>query len=148
MFKRVRDQREWRETQRAGREMMAWADRQPDPTSIPQQDPVPATDLAPPPMVDDFLPPDLLSASQGELAGMMMPWRGQLAVGGEVRTCPQCGTDRDWMILSTRGLIILRCRAGHETPEPALDAVWFNRHSGPIEHRHATLEDGLTYLGH
>lgn len=66
-------------------------------------------------MMDDFLPPELRSASPGELAGMMMPWRGQLAVGGEVRTCPQYGTDRDWMILS-----ILRRRAGHETPETAL----------------------------
>ncbi|MCM2392044.1 hypothetical protein [Streptomyces albipurpureus] len=141
MFKRKRDNREWRETQRAAQEMMQWADRQPDPTSTPQQDPDPTA-------VDDFLPPDLLSASQGELAGMMMPWRGQLIVDGEVRTCPQCGADRDWMILSTRGLILLRCHAGHETPEPALDTVWFNRNSGPMEHRHTTLEDGLKYFGH
>ena len=32
--------------------------------------------------------------------------------------------------------------------EPRLDAAWYNRNSGPADHFHPTLEDGLRRLGH
>ncbi|MFD4829212.1 hypothetical protein ACFWPV_05045 [Streptomyces uncialis] len=145
MFKR-RDNREWRETQRAAQGMMAWAQRQPDPNARPE--PVPATDPASSPVVDDFLPPDLLSASQGGVTGIMMPWKGPLVIEGEVRECPQCGAYRDVVLLAMGDRVWRRCREGHETLDPVLDGAWFNRHSGPMAHRFDSLDDGLRHLGH
>ncbi|MFI0743297.1 hypothetical protein ACH4PU_35270 [Streptomyces sp. NPDC021100] len=98
--------------------------------------------------VDDFLPPDLRMPSREEIAGMMMPFDKPLVIDGEVRSCPQCGAYRDWVLLSVRDEVWLRCRAGHETFEPRLDAAWYNRHSGPMDRWHPTLEDGLKHLGH
>ncbi|MGW6458682.1 hypothetical protein ACWF94_22670 [Streptomyces sp. NPDC055078] len=154
MFKRIRDSREWRETQSAGQEMMEWAQRQPfpeppaaRPEAAPAASPAPSPTAAVP-VVDDFLPPDLLSPSRGDLAGMMMPWRGPLVVDGEVRECPQCGAYRDWVVLAMRNTVWRRCREGHETLDPALDTAWFNRHSGAMEHNFGSLEEGLRHLGH
>ncbi|MFI1886022.1 hypothetical protein [Streptomyces jumonjinensis] len=153
MFERIRDDREWRETQSAGRDMLEWAQRQPSPEpraarpgTGPSGVPAPSPEVVA--VVDDFLPPDLLSASQGEVTGMMMPWPGPLVVEGEIRECPQCGAYRDWVILAMRDAVWRRCREGHETHDPTLDTAWFNRHSGPMEHRHATLGEGLRHLGH
>ncbi|MFF8958680.1 hypothetical protein [Streptomyces sp. NPDC014894] len=90
MFKRIRDNREWREAQSTGQAMMEWAHRQqfPEPPDA-QPEPAPAADSASSPaatpMVDDFLPPDLLSASRTGVTGMMMPWRRPLVVDSEVR---------------------------------------------------------------
>ncbi|MBC2878100.1 MULTISPECIES: hypothetical protein [Streptomyces] len=103
---------------------------------------------APAAEVDDFLPPDLRVPSREEIAGMMMPFDKPLVIDGEVRSCPQCGAYRDWVLLSVRDEVWLRCRAGHETLEPRLDAAWYNRHSGPMDRWHPTLEDGLKHLGH
>ncbi|MCC9707876.1 hypothetical protein E4N62_23010 [Streptomyces sp. MNU76] len=65
------------------------------------------------------------------------------------RTCPGCGAYRDWIVFCLRDdSVWLRCRAGHETKEPGLDAVWFNRNSGPVDRFHPTLEEGLRHLGH
>jgi hypothetical protein len=100
-------------------------------------------------VVPDFLPPDLRVPSRQEVAGVMMRWQQPLVIGGEVRTCPGCGMYRDWIIFCMRDdSIWLRCRAGHETKEPGLDAAWFNRHSGPVDRFHPTLEEGLRHLGH
>lgn len=149
MFKR-RDNREWRETQRAGQDMLEWAQRQPDPVTRPE--PAPATDPAfspeTAPVVDDFLPPELLSASQGEVTGMMMSWKGPLVVEGEVCECPQCGAYRDVVLLTMGDSVWRRCREGHEILEPALDGAWFNRHSGPMTDRFDSLGEGLRHLGH
>ncbi|QLE76339.1 hypothetical protein FGW37_26120 [Streptomyces rectiverticillatus] len=98
--------------------------------------------------VDDFLPPDLRVPSRDELAGMMMRYDKPLVIDGEVRSCPQCGAYRDWVLLSVRDEVWLRCRAGHETLEPRLDPAWYNRNSGPMDRWHPTLEDGLKHLGH
>ncbi|MER5780267.1 hypothetical protein ABT104_00860 [Streptomyces mobaraensis] len=103
---------------------------------------------APAAQVDDFLPPDLRVPSRDELAGMMMRFDKPLVIDGEVRSCPQCGAYRDWVLLSVRDEVWLRCRAGHETLEPRLDAAWYNRHSGPMDRWHPTLDDGLKHLGH
>ncbi|MFJ9034522.1 hypothetical protein ACIRQP_39995 [Streptomyces sp. NPDC102274] len=99
-------------------------------------------------MVDDFLPEDLRVPSRDEVAGMMMHLRRPLVIDGEVRECPRCGAYRDWIILSIRDEVWLRCRASHETLEHRLDTAWFNRNSGPMDAMHATFEDGLKYLGH
>lgn len=101
----------------------------------------------PVPVVGDFLPPDLIAPSQ-RTAGMMMPWPGPLVADGQVLTCRECGTYRDWIVLSQHGTVWVRCRAGHETHETRLDAAWFNRHSGPMQHHHASYEDGIRFLGH
>lgn len=100
-------------------------------------------------MVGDFLPPDLRVPSRHEVTGLMMRWKQPLVVGGEVRTCPGCGSYRDWIVLCLCGdSVWLRCRAGHETKELGLDAAWYNRNSGPVDRFHPTLEEGLRYLGH
>ncbi|MEU3188809.1 hypothetical protein ABZ707_32110 [Streptomyces sp. NPDC006923] len=98
--------------------------------------------------MDDFLPPDLRTPRREELTGMLMPWDKPLIIDGEVTACPQCGTYRDWIIITIREEVWLRCRAGHETHEHRLDTAWFNRNSGPMTHWHATLEDGLDAFGH
>ncbi|WP_432104101.1 hypothetical protein [Streptomyces sp. bgisy091] len=100
------------------------------------------------PVVDDFLPPELRVPSHDQVEGKMMPWKQPLVIGGEMTACPQCGAYRDWLILSTRGEIWLRCRAGHQHREDRLDTAWFNRHSGPADATHATFEDCLRHLGH
>ncbi|MCC3775861.1 hypothetical protein [Streptomyces sp. UNOB3_S3] len=111
--------------------------------------PMPADPVsAPAAEVDDFLPPDLRVPSRDEIAGMMMRYDKPLIIDGEVRSCPQCGAYRDWILLSVREEVWLRCRAGHETLEPQLDAAWYNRNSGPMNGWHPTLEDGLNHLGH
>ncbi|MFI1890263.1 hypothetical protein [Streptomyces jumonjinensis] len=99
-------------------------------------------------VVDDFLPPDFVAPSRGEMAGLMMPSPGPLVVDGEILTCPECDAYRDWIVLSLQGKVWLRCRAGHETHATRLDTVWFNRNSGPMMHSHDSYEDGIRFLGH
>ncbi|MFJ8676273.1 hypothetical protein [Streptomyces sp. NPDC093589] len=115
--------------------------------SEPAKQPAPAAQQ-PQAVVDDFLPADWRVPSREEIAGMMMPWDTPLVIDDEVRACPQCGNYRNWVILSTRDQVWLRCRDGHETLEPRLDTAWYNRSSGPMERSHPTLEEGLKYLGH
>lgn len=100
------------------------------------------------PVVDDFLPPDLRVPSHDQLDGRMMPWKQPLVLDGEMVTCAVCGAYRDWLILSTRDQIWLRCRAGHQQHETCLDTAWYNRHAGPADATHATFEDCLRHLGH
>ncbi|MFE4664579.1 hypothetical protein ACFRI7_32270 [Streptomyces sp. NPDC056716] len=151
MFRRKREERKWREQDQAIRERWEYFHGLPDPLEACEPEPpVPATEPSaaePVPVVDDFLPPDLIAPSQ-RTAGMMMPWPGPLVADGEVLTCRQCGTYRDWIVLSQHGTVWVRCRAGHETHETRLDAAWFNRHSGPMQHHHASYEDGIRFLGH
>ncbi|GGZ85526.1 hypothetical protein GCM10010344_61200 [Streptomyces bluensis] len=146
-FRRAREDRAFREAQRAGfallRQLQA---TQPWPAASESTASAPAAGEA---VVPDFLPPDLRVPSRQEVAGVMMRWQQPLVIGGEVRTCPGCGMYRDWIIFCLRDdSIWLRCRAGHETKEPGLDAAWFNRHSGPVDRFHPTLEEGLRHLGH
>ncbi|GAA2672763.1 hypothetical protein GCM10010400_38550 [Streptomyces aculeolatus] len=103
---------------------------------------------APAPAGDDFLPPELRVPSHDQLDGRMMPWPQPLALDGELVTCTGCGAYRDWLILSTRDQIWLRCRAGHQHHETRLDTAWYNRHAGPADATHATFEDCLRHLGH
>ncbi|MET9849729.1 hypothetical protein [Streptomyces ossamyceticus] len=113
----------------------------PEPTSR-----APVADEA---VAPDFLPPELRVPTRQEVAGVMMRRQHPLVIDGEVRTCPECGMYRDWIVCCMRDdSVWLRCRAGHETKEPGLDAAWFNRHSGPVDRFHPTLEEGLRYLGH
>ncbi|WP_447035792.1 hypothetical protein [Streptomyces sp. DSM 118878] len=99
-------------------------------------------------VVDDFLPPELRVPSHDQVEGKMMPWKQPLVLDGEMATCAECGAYRDWLILSTRGEIWLRCRAGHQQLETRIDTAWYNRHSGPADSTHATFEDCLRHLGH
>ncbi|MFE1405467.1 hypothetical protein ACFW5D_17745 [Streptomyces sp. NPDC058770] len=100
------------------------------------------------PVVDDFLPPELRVPSHDRLDGRMMPWKQPLVLNGEMVACAECGAYRDWLILSTRDQIWLRCRAGHQQHETRLDTAWYNRNSGPADATHATFEDCLRHLGH
>ncbi|MEV5933229.1 hypothetical protein AB0L56_10900 [Streptomyces sp. NPDC052079] len=99
-------------------------------------------------VVDDFLPPELRVPSHDQVEGKMMPWKPPLVLDGEMAACIKCGAYRDWLILSTRGEIWLRCRAGHQQLETRIDTAWYNRHSGPADATHATFEDCLRHLGH
>ncbi|MFB7630465.1 hypothetical protein ACFC0M_05880 [Streptomyces sp. NPDC056149] len=99
-------------------------------------------------VVDDFLPPELRVPSHDQVEGRMMPWPWPVVLGDEVVTCAECGTYRDWLILSTRDQIWLRCRAGHQQHEARLDTAWYNRHAGPVDSTHATFEDCLRHLDH
>ncbi|MBW1597241.1 hypothetical protein [Streptomyces sp. JJ38] len=98
--------------------------------------------------VDDFLPPGLRVPSHDQLDGRMMPWMHPLVLDGEMVACFECGAYRDWLILSTRDQIWLRCREGHQQQETRLDTAWYNRSSGPADATHATFEDCLRHLGH
>ncbi|MFC8708921.1 MULTISPECIES: hypothetical protein [unclassified Streptomyces] len=100
-------------------------------------------------VADDFLPPELRVPSHDQVGGSMMPWKQPLVLHGEMIACAECGAYRDWLILSTRDQIWLRCRAGHQQQESRLDTAWFNRNSGPADvPTHATFEDCLRHLGH
>lgn len=99
-------------------------------------------------LVDDFLPPELRVPSHDQLDGRMMPWAKPIVLDGEMVICTRCGAYRDWLVLSTRDQIWLRCRAGHQQHEPRLDTAWYNRHAGPADATHATFEDCLRHLGH
>ncbi|MER7316010.1 hypothetical protein [Streptomyces halstedii] len=111
----------------------------------PPADPEPTESVA---VVDDFLPPELRVPSHDQVDGKMMPWTQPLVLDGEMVACAECGAYRDWLILSTRDQIWLRCRAGHQQQETRLDTAWYNRHSGPADATHATFEDCLRHLGH
>lgn len=77
-----------------------------------------------------------------------MRWDLPLVIDGEVHAC-HCGAYRRWIVFNLRdNSVWLRCPAGHETLEPRLDTAWYNRHSGPVDCFHPTLEDGLRHLGH
>ncbi|MFD7323908.1 hypothetical protein ACFV9D_22855 [Streptomyces sp. NPDC059875] len=102
----------------------------------------------PAPVVDDFLPPELRVPSHDQLDGRMMPWTQPMVLDGELVACAGCGAYRDWLILSTRDQIWLRCREGHQQQETRLDTAWYNRNAGPADATHATFEDCLRHLGH
>ena len=112
---------------------------------VPAAEPEPTEPSA---VVDDFLPPELRVPSHDQVDGKMMPWKQPLVLDGEMAACAECGAYRDWLVLSTRGEIWLRCRAGHQQRETRLDTAWYNRNSGPADATHATFEDGLRHLGH
>lgn len=146
-FRRAREDRAFREAQRAGYALLLQLQAtQPWPDYPQETAPAAPAEES---VASDFLPPDLRVPSRQEVAGLMMRWQQPLVVEGEVRTCPACGAYRDWIVLCLRDdSVWLRCRAGHETKEPGLDAAWYNRHSGPVDRFHPTLEEGLRHLGH
>lgn len=98
-------------------------------------------------MVDDFLPPDLRVPSHDQLAGRMMPWPQPIVLDGEMAACAECGAYREWVVISTRDQVWLRCRTGHQQRETRLDTAWYNRHAEPADATHATFEDCLRHLG-
>ncbi|MFJ8944245.1 hypothetical protein ACIRG4_13470 [Streptomyces sp. NPDC102395] len=147
LFRRAREDRAFREAQREGYELLLklqatqpWPDHpEPPPQELVAEEAV----------VPGFLPPELRVPSRQEVAGVMMRWLQPIVVDGEVRTCSECGAYRDWIVFCLRDdSIWLRCRTGHEMQEAGLDAAWFNRHSGPVDRFHPTLEEGLRHLGH
>jgi hypothetical protein len=147
LFRRAREDRAFREAQQAGHALLLRLQATQPWPSFPE--PTPQAPAAGEAVVPDFLSPELRVPSRQEVAGVMMRWLQPLVVDGEVRTCPECGAYRDWIVFCMRDdSIWLRCRAGHETQEPGLDAAWFNRHSGPVDQFHPTLEEGLRHLGH
>ncbi|MEU9123531.1 hypothetical protein AB0C96_27285 [Streptomyces sp. NPDC048506] len=149
MFRRrARADREFREAQRAGQAMLAMHAELPVP-DLPGRVSGPATAAAPGAVVPEFLPPDFRAPSRQDVAGFMMRWDQPLVIDGEVRECPACGAYRNWVVFNMRdGSVWLRCTDGHETQESRLDTAWYNRNSGPVDHFHPTLEDGLRHLGH
>ncbi|WP_045563618.1 hypothetical protein [Streptomyces sp. FxanaA7] len=110
--------------------------------------PVPEAPAEPAAVVDDFLPLELRVPSHDQVAGQVTPWPWPIVLDGEVVACTECAAYRDWLIISTRGEIWLRCRAGHQQHETRLDTAWYNRHSGPSDATHASFEDCLRHLGH
>ena len=102
---------------------------------MPPAEPEPTEPAA---VVDDFLPPELRVPSHDQVDGKMMPWKQPLVLDGEMVACAECGAYRDWLILSTRDQIWLRCRVGHQQQETRLDTAWYNRQlrSGGRDARH------------
>lgn len=148
MFRHNRAKREFREAQRAGHSTLAMHNKLPLPDA---PGPVAAAPAPEPEamVVPDFLPPGFRAPSRQDCAGFMMRWDQPLVIDGRVRECPECGGYREWVVFSMHDdSIWLRCTAGHETKELGLDTAWFNRNSGPVDHFHPTLDDGLRYLGH
>ncbi|MFK4222187.1 hypothetical protein [Streptomyces sp. NPDC019890] len=146
MFRRTRADREFREAQRAGQAMLAKHTELPLPAAPGPAAAAPPAALEAP--VPDFLPPDFRAPSRQDVSGFMMPWDQPLVIDGEVHQC-HCGAYRNWVVFNMRDdSVWLRCTAGHERKEPRLDTAWYNRNSGPVDHFHPTLEDGLRHLGH
>ncbi|MFC7308449.1 hypothetical protein ACFQVC_30045 [Streptomyces monticola] len=148
--RRARADREFREAQQEGFAVLQRLAQEPSPFGSAQAE-VPAapagSDAAA--HAPDFPPADLRAPSRQDVDGFMMRWVQPLVIDGQVRTCPQCGDYRDWIVFCMRDdSVWLRCRAGHETKEPGLDAAWYNRNSGPVDRYHPTLEEGLRHLGH
>ncbi len=143
MFHRIRRRaKEESEAQRQFAELHARLQgRVPPGFGVPAPEPEPA-------VVDDFLPPELRVPSHDQVDGKMMPWKQPLVFDGEMAACAECGAYRDWLILSTRGEIWLRCRAGHQERETRIDTAWYNRNSGPADATFATFEDCLRHLRH
>jgi hypothetical protein len=77
----------------------------------------------------------------------MMLHPAPLTIDGAVRTCPECGVDRDWLVLCTGADIWLRCRSAHETLEPALNSAWYDGICGPIEEVHQSKDEGVSKTG-
>ncbi|WP_030661592.1 hypothetical protein [Streptomyces cellulosae] len=147
MFRRARADREFREAQRAGQAVLAMHSELPLPdapgSTAAATTAAPETTVAP-----DFLPPEFQAPSRQDVSGFMMRWDQPLVIDGEVHQC-HCGAYRNWIVFNMRDdSVWLRCTAGHETKEPRLDTAWYNRNSGPVDHFHPTLEDGLRHLGH
>ncbi|MGA5200538.1 hypothetical protein [Streptomyces variegatus] len=147
MFHRIRRRaKEPSEAQRQFAELYVQLQGQVPPGfGVPAPEPESAEPAA---IVDDFLPPELRVPSHDQVEGKMMPWKQPLVLDGEMAACTECGAYRDWLILSTRGEIWLRCRAGHQQQETRIDTAWYNRHSGPADATHATFEDCMHHLGH
>ncbi|MFD9925756.1 hypothetical protein ACFWZK_06230 [[Kitasatospora] papulosa] len=147
MFHRIRRRAKGpSEAQRQAAEVFARMQNQvPAGFGEPPAEPEPTESVA---VVDDFLPPELRVPSHDQVDGKMMPWKQPLVLDGEMVACAECGAYRDWLILSTRDQIWLRCRAGHQQQETRLDTAWYNRRSGPADATHATFEDCLRHLGH
>lgn len=149
MFRRrVRADRGFRDARREIQALLQMHTEMPWPDA-PGSVPAAAQDAGEAGPDSDFLPPEFRAPSRQDVAGFMMRWDQPLVVDGEVRECPECGAYRNWVVLCLRDdSVWLRCRAGHTPREPGLDAAWYNRHSGPADHWHPTLEDGLRHLGH
>lgn len=139
----LRRRRERQQRLQAQRQWEAWSALHVEPALAP----APAGQAGSP-VVDDFLPPDLRVPTREELAGILMPHDAPLVIDGEVHSCADCGAYRNWIVASTRDGVWLRCPAGHEKPEPRLDAAWFNLTSGPITEQHSSYEECLRFLGH
>ncbi|MFJ6017587.1 hypothetical protein [Streptomyces sp. NPDC092952] len=146
MFHRIRRRAKETEAQRQFAEQYAQLqDQVPPGLGTPTPEP---ESVAPIAVVDDFLPPELRVPSHDQVDGRMMPWAQPLVLDGEMVACTECDAYRDWLILSTRGEIWLRCRAGHQQRETRIDTAWYNRRSGPADATHTTFEDCLRHLGH
>ncbi|MGW2725733.1 hypothetical protein [Streptomyces sp. NPDC001492] len=145
MFRRTRADREFREAQRAGQALLAMHTEWPE-APVPVAAPAPAApnDAT---VVPDFLPPEFRAPCRQDVSGFMMRWDLPLVIDGEVHAC-HCGAYRNWIVFNMRDdSVWLRCEAGHEAQETRLDTAWYNRNSGPVDHFHPTLEDGLRHLG-
>ncbi|MFF3851462.1 hypothetical protein [Streptomyces sp. NPDC002328] len=147
MFHRIRRRaKEPSEEQRRFFELSARLQNQVPPgIGVPTAEP---EHIEPTSVVGDFLPPELRVPSHDQVDGTMMPWKQPLVLDGEMVACSECGAYRDWLILSTRDQIWLRCRVGHQQQETRLNTAWFNRNRGPADATHATFEDCLRHLGH
>lgn len=147
MFHRIRRRaKEPSQAQRQFAELHAQLQGQVPPGfGSPAPGPEPAEPAA---VVDDFLPPELRVPSHDQVEGRMMPWAQPLVLDGEMAVCASAARTGTGFILSTRGEIWLRCRAGHQQLETRIDTAWYNRHSGPADGTFATFEDCLRHLGH
>ncbi|WP_030324151.1 hypothetical protein [Streptomyces sp. NRRL B-3229] len=150
MFRRrARADREFREAQREAFALLRMHAHELLPFDIVRAEAPMSPGSASATTMPDFPPADLRAPSRQDVEGAMMRWMPPLVIGGEIRACPTCGAYRDWIVFCLRDdSVWLRCRAGHMVLEPRLDAAWYNRNSGPVDHWHPTFEDGLRHLGH
>ncbi|MFB7269603.1 hypothetical protein [Streptomyces sp. NPDC056244] len=150
MFRRrARADREFREAQKELLALLWMLAREPLPFDAVQAEASASAGAGSDAVVPDFPPAGLRAPSRQDVEGMMMRWTRPLVLDGEVHACPTCGLYRDWIVFCMRDdSVWLRCRAGHQVQEPRLNAAWYNRNSGPVDHWHPTFEDGLRHLGH
>jgi hypothetical protein len=96
---------------------------------------------------EGFLPLTLQLPEAEGFAGQMMRHPAPLEVDGTVRTCPECGVDRDWLVLCIGPDVWLRCRSAHEFHEPALTGTWYEKTRGHVQHVFTTKDEGLAAEG-
>lgn len=109
--------------------------------------PDPAPAKSPAETGEDFLPTGMRVLGDQQFAGRMMRHPAPLLIDGTARTCPECGVDRDWLVLCIGPDIWLRCRSAHETYEPALSGAWYASISGTIQEVFTTKDAGITKEG-
>ncbi len=77
-----------------------------------------------------------------------VPHPDELDVRGIPITCPNCRAHRDWLLLSVREHVFIRCRCANEWHEPDLTRAYFNQHYTEPDREWDNFEEAMRALGY